>query len=58
MTMSPTLSVIIPTLNAEGEIDQLLFSIEQQTQMPMGFPLPHVGFHARRVMLRIILYRS
>ena len=56
--MSPTLSVVIPTLNAEGEIDQLLSSVEQQTQMPMGFPLPHVGFRARRVMLRIILYRS
>ena len=34
MTMSPTLSVIIPTLNAEGEIGQLLSSIEQQTIQP------------------------
>lgn len=32
--MSPTLSVIIPTLNAEGEIGQLLSSIEQQTIQP------------------------
>lgn len=32
--MSPTLSVVIPTLNAEGEIGQLLSSIEQQTIRP------------------------
>jgi rhamnosyltransferase len=33
--MSPTLSVVVPTLNAEGEIGQLLSSIEQQTIKPI-----------------------
>jgi rhamnosyltransferase len=32
--MSPTLSVVIPTLNAEGEIGQLLSSLEQQAIQP------------------------
>lgn len=34
MTTNPTLSVVIPTLNAGGEIGQLLSSLEQQTVKP------------------------
>lgn len=32
--MAPSLSVVIPTLNAAGEIDELLTLIETQTLRP------------------------
>lgn len=32
--MAPSLSVVIPTLNAAGEIDELLTLIETQTLSP------------------------